>query len=109
MFIGNLSFRTSEDDLRSLFEDHGSVQSTTLPMDRDTGQPRGFAFVEMESGGDAQKAMIALNGKEIHGRVLNVSEARRREDDASRRPPTLKTRIVLDRRFGPLRVRQPQW
>jgi len=76
IYVGNLSFSTSEDALRGLFEQHGAVASATLVMDRDTGRPRGFGFVEMENASEAQAAIAALNGKEFDGRQLNVNEAR---------------------------------
>jgi RNA recognition motif-containing protein len=78
IYVGNLSFNATEAELRELFGQHGSVSSVSLISDRDTGQPRGFAFVEMESGGDA--AISALDGKEVGGRTLKVNEARPRED-----------------------------
>ena len=76
MYVGNLSFSTSEDALRQLFEQHGQVTSAQLVMDRETGRPRGFGFVEMNDGAQAQAAINALNGKEFEGRQLNVNEAR---------------------------------
>ena len=80
LYVGNLSFRTSEDDLRRLFEGQGSVTSCSLIMDKFTGKSRGFAFVEMASPADAQKAISALNGQDLDGRALTVNEARPRED-----------------------------
>jgi RNA recognition motif-containing protein len=74
MYVGNLSFDTTEDSLRSLFAEHGTVESAKLVIDRDTGRPRGFGFVEM-SNADASRAMQALNGKEFEGRALKVNEA----------------------------------
>jgi RNA recognition motif-containing protein len=74
LYVGNLSFDTTEDSLRALFSQHGSVESTKLITDRDTGRPRGFGFVEM-SNADASRAMQALNGKEFEGRTLRVNEA----------------------------------
>jgi len=75
LYVGNLSFNTSEDQLRDLFAQHGTVTSASLVMDRDTGRPRGFGFVEMDSAG-GQAAMSALNGKPFDGRDLTVNEAR---------------------------------
>jgi len=72
--VGNLSFDTTEDSLRSLFAQHGSVESAKLMSDRDTGRPRGFAFIEM-SNSDATKAIQSLNGRDFEGRALRVSEA----------------------------------
>lgn len=76
IYVGNLSFSTSEQALRQLFEQHGQVTSAQLVMDRETGRPRGFGFVEMNDAGQAQAAINALNGKEVDGRQLNVNEAR---------------------------------
>lgn len=76
IYVGNLSYRTTETDLRSLFESYGSVDRVSLVTDRDTGQPRGFAFVEMTEGAHADKAIAELNGRELGGRNLNISEAR---------------------------------
>jgi cold-inducible RNA-binding protein len=79
IYVGNLSFNTSEAQLRQLFEEHGSVSSASLVMDRDTGRPRGFGFVEMDDDSEAQSAMSALNGKNVDGRDLKVNEAKPRE------------------------------
>jgi cold-inducible RNA-binding protein len=76
IFVGNLSFGTTEQDIRSLFEAHGSVDRVNIVTDRDTGQPRGFAFVEMTNDAEGDKAIDAINGKEVGGRALNVNEAR---------------------------------
>ena len=78
IYVGNLPFSATEDQLRQLFGQHGSVESVALITDRSTGQPRGFGFVEM-SGSDADKAIHALNGQAMDGRSLNVNEARPRE------------------------------
>jgi len=74
LYVGNLSFDTTEDSLRALFAKHGTVESTRLISDRDTGRPRGFGFVEMNNA-DASRAMQALNGQELDGRALRVNEA----------------------------------
>jgi RNA recognition motif-containing protein len=74
LYVGNLSFDTTEDSLRALFSGCGSVESVTLISDRDTGRPRGFGFVEM-SNADASAAIQALNGKDFEGRTLRVNEA----------------------------------
>lgn len=76
IYVGNLSFATSEDTVRSLFEEHGTVERVSIARDRDTGQPRGFGFVEMANNSEADQAMTALNGRDIDGRTLNVNEAR---------------------------------
>jgi RNA recognition motif-containing protein len=80
LFVGNLSFNTTENDLQDAFAAHGTVTETNLVTDRATGRPRGFAFVTMSSDEEAQKAVSALNGKSIDGRAINVSVARPRED-----------------------------
>jgi len=76
IFVGNLSFGTTEQDIRSLFEAHGSVDRVNIVTDRDTGQPRGFAFVEITNDAEGERAIDAINGKEVGGRALNVNEAR---------------------------------
>jgi cold-inducible RNA-binding protein len=80
IFVGNLSFGTTEQTIRSLFEAHGTVESVSIVTDRDTGQPRGFGFVEMSSNSEADAAIAALNGREIDGRTLNINEARPKTD-----------------------------
>ena len=80
LYVGNLSFETTENDLQDLFEQHGKVSEVALMMDRMTGKSRGFAFVTMNDGTEANAAMTALNGKEVAGRTLNVNEARAREE-----------------------------
>ena len=76
IFVGNLSFGATEDTVRALFESHGTVDRVNICTDRDSGQPRGFGFVEMANDGEAEKAISAVNGKELDGRALNVNEAR---------------------------------
>ena len=80
MYVSNLSFHTTESDLRKLFEAFGQVSSTKVITDRETGRSRGFGFVEMESNDEASQAMSKLNGKEIEGRNLSVSIARQKEN-----------------------------
>ncbi|MFN7314981.1 MAG: RNA recognition motif domain-containing protein [Phycisphaerae bacterium] len=82
MYVGNLSFKTSESQLQDLFAAFGQVASASLVMDRDTGRPRGFGFVEMPNDAEAQAAIAALNGKNVDGRDLTVNEARPREAGA---------------------------
>jgi RNA recognition motif-containing protein len=77
IYVGNLAFSATEQEIRDLFSQHGTVGSVSLITDRETGQPRGFGFVEMEDGAD--KAISALDGKEVGGRTLKVNEARPRE------------------------------
>ena len=79
IYVGNLSFGSSENDLRAEFEAYGEVTSVKIITDRETGRSRGFAFVEMSDDGAAQTAIEALNGKPIDGRPVNVNQARRRE------------------------------
>lgn len=76
IFVGNLNFNTSEEDLRQLFEAYGQVDRVSIMTDRDTGRSRGFGFVEMTNAEDGDKAIAALNGQEVGGRTLNINEAR---------------------------------
>src|SRR2546427_12428254 len=78
IFVGNLSFDTTSADLEALFTQAGTCESASVITDRATGRSRGFGFVEMNSAGEAAKAIAAFNGHELHGRTLNVSEARER-------------------------------
>ena len=80
IFVGNLSFRTTEDSLRSAFQSFGEVLKVNMVVDRDTGRARGFAFVEMANEDEANRAIAGLNGKELDGRALTVNEARPRSD-----------------------------
>jgi cold-inducible RNA-binding protein len=80
MYVGNLSFDTNDHDLRELFAVHGVVTEVALPMDRETGRPRGFAFVTMETADGMNAAIKALNGKTWQGRPLTINEARPREE-----------------------------
>ena len=75
LFIGNMSFQTTEGDLRTLFEPFGEITRIHIVQDRETGQPRGFAFVEVADDAEAAKAISASNGKEVAGRALKVNEA----------------------------------
>ena len=79
IFVGNLSFGSTEDSIRSLFEGYGTVDRVNVVTDRDTGQARGFAFVEMANDGEGERAIAALNGQELGGRALTINEARPRE------------------------------
>jgi RNA recognition motif-containing protein len=74
IYVGNLPFTTTDEELRSLFSEHGTVESVSLPTDRETGRPRGFGFVEMNQA-DAQRAIQSLNGKDMGGRALRVNPA----------------------------------
>ncbi|MCE5309882.1 MAG: RNA-binding protein [Acidobacteriales bacterium] len=76
IFVGNLSYQTTQEDLQAAFAAYGAVERVTIVTDRDTGQSRGFAFVEMTERKDAEEAINHLNGTELNGRALNVNEAR---------------------------------
>ncbi len=76
LYVGNMSFQTTESELRSIFEPYGEITRIQVMTDRDTGQARGFAFVELADDAEAAKAITELNGKELDGRALNVNEAR---------------------------------
>src|SRR4051794_13076701 len=80
LFVGNLSFNTTENDLNDAFAAFGTVTETNLMMDRETGRPRGFGFITMSSAEEAQKAIEALNGKDMDGRALTVNVAKPREE-----------------------------
>ncbi len=79
IFVGNISFSTTEEDLQQLFEQYGAVENVSLIMDRYTGRSRGFGFVEMSNDNEARSAITKLNGTELHDRALTVNEARPRE------------------------------
>lgn len=80
MYVSNLSFHTADDGLRKLFEQFGAVSSAKVIMDRESGQSRGFGFVEMDSDDEANEAIKGLNNKEVEGRAMSVSVARPKED-----------------------------
>jgi RNA recognition motif-containing protein len=80
LYVGNLTYGTTDSTLQELFSAHGTVQSAQVIMDLDTGRSKGFGFVEMGSDQEAQAAIAAMNGKEVDGRALTVNEARPRED-----------------------------
>ncbi len=80
LYVGNLTYEMTDGDLQNLFTPHGAVQSAQVIMDRESGRSKGFGFVEMDKGDEAQAAITALNGHEINGRALTVNEARPRED-----------------------------
>jgi len=80
IFVGNLSFGATEDAVRSMFEEYGAVERVSIVTDRDSGQPRGFGFVEMSVNAEADRAIAELNGRELDGRALNINEARPKED-----------------------------
>jgi cold-inducible RNA-binding protein len=83
LYVGNLSFNTSTQDLETMFGESGTVESTNIIEDRETGRSRGFGFVEMSTAAEAQAAISTFDGKEVDGRNLKVNEAKPREDRAS--------------------------
>jgi len=85
LYVGNLSFQTSSEDLQELFAQAGTVESASVVEDRETGRSRGFGFVEMSSSEEGQKAITQFNGQEVNGRSLNVNEAKPREDRGGNR------------------------
>ena len=85
IYVGNLSFDTTEDSLNDLFAQHGQVQGVSIIMDRMTARSRGFGFVEMPDDNEAKAAMEAINGHELDGRTLRVNEARERADRGTER------------------------
>lgn len=78
LYVGNLSYTTTEETLRETFEEYGTVESATIVTDRETGRPRGFGFVEMPNDEEAQAAIDAMNGQQLEGRPLTVNEAQAR-------------------------------
>jgi RNA recognition motif-containing protein len=82
IFVGNLSFTATEDSVRSMFEAYGTVDRVSIVTDRDTGQPKGFGFVEMTNDAEAEKAISALSGTELNGRALTINEARPKTERA---------------------------
>jgi cold-inducible RNA-binding protein len=83
IYVGNLSFGATEDAVRSLFAAHGTVERVNIVTDRDSGQPRGFGFVEMTNDGEGEKAIAALNGTDLDGRTLNINEAKPKTERSS--------------------------
>jgi cold-inducible RNA-binding protein len=80
LYVGNLPFASSDNDLQNLFQPHGKVQSAQVIMDRDTGRSKGFGFIEMDSAEGAEAAIAALNGKDFGGRAITVNEAQPRKE-----------------------------
>ena len=88
LYVGNVSYRSNEESLRGFFASYGPITSVHLPLDRETGKGRGFAFVEIENAELAKKAMEELNGKELDGRALRIRKAREQSSDrGGSRPP----------------------
>ena len=96
VYIGNLSYDATEDDIKTVFADYGSVKRVQVPADRDTGRPRGFAFVEMDTEEEETAAIEALDGAEWMGRNLKVNKARPREDRRSGGGGTRRDRSSRD-------------
>ncbi len=112
LFVGNMSFQTTESELHALFEAYGEVTRVQVITDRDTGRARGFGFVEMANDEDAAKAIEALNGKEFGGRALNVNEARPKADRGSGGSGGSGGRGRFSRddyRGSPRQPREPRW
>ena len=117
VFVGNMSFQTTETDLRALFQPFGQVGRINIVMDRETGRARGFAFVEMPNDAEAAKAIAALDGKEIGGRILKVNEARPKGERPARsnsggRPGGGRGRSGFsheDYRESTRKPREPRW
>ena len=84
IYIGNMSYNTTEEQLREAFENYGEVTSVNIIKDKYTGEPRGFAFVEMPDSSAATSAISGLNGQDLNGRALNINEARPRNDNRNR-------------------------
>ncbi|HRZ78920.1 MAG TPA: RNA-binding protein [bacterium] len=85
IYVGNISYRLSEEDLKAAFEAYGTVESARIVTDRETGRSKGFGFVEMPEDGEAKAAIDALNGTDLQGRTITVNEARPREERPERK------------------------
>jgi RNA recognition motif-containing protein len=111
LYVGNLPHRTTEAELRNLFEAHGAVEKITLVTDRDTGRSRGFGFVEMTHANEADKAVAALNGSEFGGRTLTINEAKPKPDRLPGGGHRLgrNGRGQDDYRGHPRQPREPRW
>ncbi len=109
IFVGNLSYQTTEAELESAFGSFGTVERVSIVRDRDTGQPRGFAFVEMTNSNEAANAIQGLNGTEMGGRAINVNEARPREERGGRSFGGGRGGNRGGGGFGGGRRREPRW
>jgi len=87
LYVGNLSYQTTDSDLSTAFSEFGPVEKASVVRDRDSGQSRGFGFVEMSNASDAARAINALNGQDLNGRALNINEARPRESGGQQNRP----------------------
>jgi RNA recognition motif-containing protein len=109
IFVGNLDFAATESSIRSLFEAHGQVDRVSLVTDRDTGRPRGFAFVEMPDASAADRAIAALNGTDMGGRTLNINEARPKGEGGGGRGGSGGGFRRDGGGGGPRQRREPRW
>ena len=100
IYVGNLSFTTTEDELRQAFSQHGAVSEVKIVTDRETGRPRGFAFVEMSNNNEAANAIKELNFREIGGRAITVNEARPKTDKPPRRAAAAVLGVIGKRTWG---------
>jgi len=107
LFVGNFPFSTTEADLQALFAPYGNIESVTVVTDRQTGRSRGFGFVEMSDRSEAEKAIEALNGKDLGGRAINVNEARPKNDGGGFRGGRGGSRD--DYRGHARQPREPRW
>jgi len=107
LFVGNFPFSTTEADLQALFAPYGNIESVTVVTDRQTGRSRGFGFVEMGDRSEAEKAIEALNGKDLGGRAINVNEARPKNDGGGFRGGRGGSRD--DYRGHARQPREPRW
>jgi RNA recognition motif-containing protein len=96
IYVGNLDFQATEDELRALFQAQGSIQAVTLVKDRDTGRSRGFAFVEMANDSEAEAAIRSLNGTLLHERQLSINEARPKRELLSDKTPAERRKRVRE-------------
>jgi RNA recognition motif-containing protein len=109
IFVGNLDFAATESSIRTLFEAHGKVDRVSLVTDRDTGRPRGFAFVEMSDAAEADRAIAALNGTDLGGRTLNINEARPKGEGGGRGGSGGGGGFRREGGGGPRQRREPRW
>ena len=109
IFVGNLDFAATESSIRTLFEAHGKVDRVSLVTDRDTGRPRGFAFVEMSDAAEADRAIAALNGTDLGGRTLNINEARPKGEGGGGRGGSGGGGFRREGGGGPRQRREPRW
>jgi len=109
IFVGNLSFRTTQEELLAAFSQFGNVERVNIVTDRDSGQSRGFAFVEMTERHDAENAIAQLNGSDLNGRTMNVNEARPKPEGGSGFGGGDRPRSGGGGRGGNQRSRGPRW